>query len=43
MLMGPPAIRARDALLDGQLGVLVDPDEVTGFVDTAVQVLKEIE
>lgn len=31
---------ARDALLDGQLGILVDPDDVTGFVDAAVQVLK---
>jgi hypothetical protein len=40
MLMGSPSMRARDALLNGQLGVLVDPDDVTGFVDTAVQVLK---
>lgn len=41
---GKPAIAgnrdgARDALLDGELGVLVDPDDVAAFADAAVEVL----
>jgi glycosyltransferase involved in cell wall biosynthesis len=41
---GKPAIAgnrdgARDALLDGELGVLVDPDDVAAFGDAAVEVL----
>jgi glycosyltransferase involved in cell wall biosynthesis len=41
---GKPAIAgnrdgARDALLDGDLGVLVDPDDVAAFGDAAVEVL----
>ena len=45
MACGKPAIAgdrdgARDALLDGELGVLVDPDDVAGFADAAVEVLR---
>lgn len=41
---GKPAIAgdrdgARDALLDGELGVLVDPDDVEGFAAAAVELL----
>lgn len=44
MASGIPAIAgnrdgARDALLDGELGVLVDPDDVAGFARAAVEVL----
>lgn len=45
MACGKPVIAgdrdgARDALLDGELGVLVDPDDVAGFADAAVEVLR---
>ena len=41
---GRPAIAgnrdgARDALLDGELGVLVDPDDIAAFGDAALEVL----
>jgi glycosyltransferase involved in cell wall biosynthesis len=41
---GKPAIAgnrdgARDALMDGELGVLVDPDDVAAFGDSVVEVL----
>lgn len=44
MACGKPAIAgnrdgARDALMDGELGVLVDPDDVTAFASAAVEVL----
>ncbi len=44
MACGKPAIAgdrdgARDALLDGELGVLVDPDDVGAFAEVAVEVL----
>ena len=44
MACGKPAIAgdrdgARDALLDGELGVLVDPDDVEAFAAAAVEVL----
>lgn len=45
MACGKPAIAgdrdgARDALLDGELGPLVDPDDVDAFAATAVEVLR---
>jgi glycosyltransferase involved in cell wall biosynthesis len=44
MACGKPAIAgdrdgARDALLDGELGVLVDPDDVEAFAAAAIEVL----
>ena len=44
MACGKPAIAgdrdgARDALLDGEIGVLVDPDDVGAFAAAAVEVL----
>lgn len=44
MACGKPAIAgdrdgSRDALLDGEIGVLVDPDDVDGFAAAAVEVL----
>jgi glycosyltransferase involved in cell wall biosynthesis len=44
MACGKPAIAgdrdgARDALLDGELGVLVDPDDAEAFAEAAVKVL----
>ena len=44
MACGKPAIAgdrdgARDALLDGEIGVLVDPDDVEAFATAAVEVL----
>ena len=44
MACGKPAIAgdrdgARDALLDGEIGVLVDPDDVEAFAAAAVEVL----
>jgi glycosyltransferase involved in cell wall biosynthesis len=44
MACGKPAIAgnrdgARDALMDGELGILVDPDDVAAFGDVVVEVL----
>lgn len=44
MACGLPAIGgdrdgARDALMDGELGVLVDPDDVAGFAHASIEVL----
>lgn len=45
MACGKPAIAgdrdgARDALLDGEIGVLVDPDDLADFAEAAVEVLR---